>query len=615
MQVTRRAALGGGLATAALLAGCGPKAAPGAAPDIGAMLDALATDILREAPEFATSLAVDETRAGGPYQARLSDSSREGLARLVEVARKAAAQLDAILAEGLSEPDRVSRDVVRTAVQYGLDGAEFGYGSYGFGAPQPYVLSQLNGAYTFLPDFMDSQHPIRDRATADAYLARLEAIPVVMDQELARLAEDSGRGVIPPDFAIAGAIRQLETFAKIPPAENVLVASIARRITEAADVPEAERAGYAERAEASLREKVLPAYARQIEALKALAPKATHDAGVWKQPEGEALYAAALRANTTTEMSAEEVHTMGVELLKGLSAEMEAIFQAQGLTRGTLAERYQALSKRPDQLYANTDAGRAALLAALNEQVKALQPRLEQNFGRLAKAPLEIKRVPAFVEAGAPGGYYQNAALDGSRPGAYYINLRDTAEWPKFTLPTLTYHEGNPGHHWQISIQQESEALPFIRSALLNFNAYAEGWGLYAEQLADEMGVYAEDPLGRLGYLQSMAFRASRLVVDTGMHAKRWSREEAIGSMLEATGDQESSIATEIERYSVWPGQACGYMVGRQAINRIRDAAKAKLGPRFDIKGFHDAVLTNGAVPLSVLETIVGRWADGLAAA
>jgi uncharacterized protein (DUF885 family) len=613
MQVSRRAALSGGLATAALLAGCGKTAAP--APDLNAVLDTLATDILRESPEYATSLAVDEARAGGPYMARLSDYSREGLTRGVELVRASVATLDPIDPETLSETDRVSHAVVRTALQYGLDGAAFGYGTYGFGAPQPYVLTQLSGAYTYLPDFLDSQHPIKDRSTADAYLTRLGTIAAVMDQELDRLAEDSARGVVPPDFAIARAIAQLEGFAKIAPKDNVLVASMARRIGDAADVPEGERAAYAERAQAIVVDSLLPAYARQIDALKALASKATHDAGVWKLPEGEALYAAALRANTTTDMSAEEIHTMGVELVKSLSAEMDTILKGQGLTRGSVAERYQAISKRPDQLYPNTDAGRAQLLADLNTQVVDLQPLLEQNFGRLAKAALEIKRVPPFTEAGAPGGYYQSAALDGSRPGAYYINLRDTAEWPKFTLPTLTYHEGNPGHHWQVSILQEADSLPFIRSALLNFNAYAEGWALYSEQLADEMGVYGDNPLGRLGYLQSMAFRASRLVVDTGLHSKRWTREQAIRSMIDATGDQESSITTEIERYCVWPGQACGYMVGRQAINRIREGAKTKLGPKFDIKGFHDAVLTNGALPLSVLEGVVGRWADGIAAA
>jgi uncharacterized protein (DUF885 family) len=273
-----------------------------------------------------------------------------------------------------------------------------------------------------------------------------------------------------------------------------------------------------------------------------------------------------------------------------------------------VAERVQELSRRPDQLYPNTDAGRQQILDDLNAQTRHIVSLMPQAFNTLARAQLEIRRVPLTTEAGAPGGYYQRAALDGSRPGAYYINLRDTHEWPRFTLPTLNYHEGVPGHHWQISIQQESGSIPFIRSAILGFSAFSEGWGLYAEQLADELGVYADNPLGKIGYLQSAAFRASRLVVDTGLHHKRWSREQAIRSMMEATGDLESSVTTEIERYCVNPGQACAYMIGRQAINEMRTEAKNALGDRFDLKGFHDTMLANGAVPLSVLERIMSAW-------
>ena len=254
--------------------------------------------------------------------------------------------------------------------------------------------------------------------------------------------------------------------------------------------------------------------------------------------------------------------------------------------------------------------GRKELLNSLNQQIADLQPLLPKYFGVLARAKLEIRRVPPYIEAGAPGGYYMSGALDGTRPGAYYINLRDTSEWPKFSLPTLTYHEGEPGHHWQGSIAQESRGLPLIRGAFLNFSGYSEGWGLYAEQLTDEMGVYEKNPFGRLGYLQSMTFRAARLVVDTGLHYKKWSREQAIDYMVGVTGDRRSTITTEVERYAVVPGQATAYMAGREFINRIRDEARAELGDKFDIRGFHDAVLADGAVPLSVLETIVKSWVE-----
>jgi uncharacterized protein (DUF885 family) len=603
MLATRRMVLGATAAGVALLAGCARGGQAGQ--QLSATLDTLVTNMLRESPEYATSLAVSEERAGGRFIDRLSDASKEGAARLKGVLETGLRELRAIDRARLSPQEQVSRDVVVTALEDDIAARNF---TTGDGASSPYAVSQLEGAYTDIPDFLDSQHPITSRDTVEAYLARLSAYARVLGQENANIAADAGAGVAPPDFAVDGAIRQLGDFARLRPADTVLVASLARRIVDVAEIPEADRAGYLTRAETIVREEVLPQYAAQIEALRAVRPQAVHDAGCWRLPQGGDLYTAALRYNTTTSMTPEEIHRMGTDLIASMTAEMDQILRAQGQTRGTVGARMRALAQRPEQLYPNTDAGRTQLLADLNAQIAAINARMPEYFGKLARAALEIKRVPPYIEAGAPGGYYQSPALDGSRAGAYYINLRDTSEWPRFTLPTLTYHEGIPGHHWQIAIAQETEGLPFIRSAILGFNAYQEGWGLYAEQLADEAGVYADDPFGRLGYLQSAVFRASRLVVDTGMHHMRWSREQAIQSMMEATGDQQSSVATEIERYAVWPGQACGYMVGRQAIHRLREEARAAMGARFDIKAFHDLVLTSAPVPLSVLESLVRDW-------
>jgi uncharacterized protein (DUF885 family) len=414
--------------------------------------------------------------------------------------------------------------------------------------------------------------------------------------------------MIPPDFCIDGAVNQLRGFAGLAPANTVLVQSIARRVAEVEEIPEADRAGFVTRAETIVRDDVLPAYQRQIEALTAIRPRAVHDAGVASRPQGAEMYEVALRNYTTTNMTADEINNMGVELVNTIIEEMDAILRANGLTGGSVAERMQALGRRPDQRYPNTDAGRTQLIADLNSQVEAITARMPEVCGTLARAPLRIERVPAYIEAGAPGGYYQPASLDGSRPGVYYINLRDTAEWPRFSLPALSYHEGVPGHHWQIAIQQEAEGLPFFRTALSFFGAFIEGWGLYSEMLADEIGMFADNPLNKLGYLQSAAFRSSRLVVDTGIHAKGWSREQAIWSMMQATGNDETSTTTEIERYCVIPGQACSYMVGRQAILRMRASAESALGDRFDIKGFHDTLLTNGSTPLTVTEQLVSQW-------
>jgi uncharacterized protein (DUF885 family) len=602
MEMSRRSLLS---VTAAglVLAACQPRASGG---NLNTILDTLVTDILRESPEFATSLSVSEEQAGGRYIDRLGDYSRAGAERFLQIGTNAQTQLRALNRDSLDARDAVTYDVVMTALDDQIASAQFKSGG---GAQAPYTVTQLTGSYTFIPDFLASQHPVTNREQADAYLARLTAYGRAMDQESERLGQDAGEGVIPPDFAIDGALRQLGGFRGTAPAQTVLITSFQQRLNDIADIPAADKTALVTQAETIVRDTVLPAYQRQIDALTAIRPRATPDAGVWKLPNGEQLYATALKAYTTTSMAPDDIHQMGLDLISQLTSEMDAILRAQGMTRGTVAERVAALGRRPDQIYPSTDAGRERLLADLNAQVATVRARMPEVCGVQARAPLEIKRVPAYTEAGAPGGYYQGAALDGSRPGAYYINLRDPAtEWPKFTLPTLTYHEGIPGHHWQIAIQQESGSIPFIRSAILGFSAYAEGWGLYAEQLADEMGMYANDPFGKVGYLQSAAFRASRLVCDTGIHSKRWTREQAIQSMMAATGDQESSITTEIERYCVWPGQACSYMVGRQAINRMRDSARQTLGQNFDLKGFHDAVLTNGSTPLSVTESLVNQW-------
>lgn len=604
MHMTRRALMGATAAGIALTAaGCGQSGNAGAR--LTALLDQLCIDILRESPEASTSLGVSEAQAGGRYIDKLDDASREAFVRGRAIAERAVTGLQGIDRAQLTGQDPVTYDVVLTSMQNQVAGQQFEFGS---GAQSPYVVTQLGGAYVSVPDFLDSRHPLTTRDETEAYLSRLSAYARKLDQESAMIATDAGAGMIPPDFCIDGALGQLRGFAGTAPAQTVLVTSLVRRLPDVSEIPEGDRAAILSRAETIVRDEVLPAYQRQIEALTAIRPRAVHDAGIAGRPRGAEMYEVALRNYTTTNMTADEIHNMGVELVNSINAEMDAILRANGLTRGSVAERMAALGRRPDQLYPNTDAGRTQLLADLNAQVAAITARMPEVCGTLATQPMRVERVPAYIEAGAPGGYYQPASLDGTRPGTYYINLRNTAEWPKFSLPALSYHEGVPGHHWQIAIQQEAEGLPFFRTALSFFGAFIEGWGLYSEMLADEMGMFADNQLNKLGYLQSAAFRSSRLVVDTGIHSKGWSREQAIQSMMQATGNDESSTTTEIERYCVIPGQACSYMVGRQAILRMRDNARTALGDRFDIKGFHDTLLTNGSTPLTVTEQLVNQW-------
>jgi uncharacterized protein (DUF885 family) len=354
------------------------------------------------------------------------------------------------------------------------------------------------------------------------------------------------------------------------------------------------------RATAIVAKAVYPALDRQIAAMQRLRPTTRPGDGAWRLPDGEAIYAEALREATTTNFSPAEVHQMGLSQVAEISAALDTILKNQGYTQGSVGERLAALNKNPAQLYPDTDAGRAQLLASLNRIVKDMYTRLPRAFDTLPNQPLEIRRVPPEIQDGASNGYYRRAALDGSRPAIYFINLKDLGDWPKYTLPTLCYHEGVPGHHLQISISQQSTDIPTIRK-LGFFSAYSEGWALYAEQLADELGVYDHDPLGRAGFLQSFLFRAARLVVDTGIHTKRWSREQATDYMVQTTGFARPRSQREVERYCTMIGQACSYKVGHTAWTRARAEAQKTLGAKFDLKRFHE-VLREGAMPLSILE-------------
>ena len=572
--------------------------------------DALVAEIGEAAvdanPALATNLGLDK---GGraALKGQLAAKGIEGRAAAIARNDEWLAKIRAIDASALTGQSAASFGVVKFQAET-LDSAKgFGYGDFGFvdasAYPiQPYTISQLTGTYQFLPDFLDTQHSIETTQDAEAYLSRLSAMATSMDQETASSRADAAKGVIPPDFIIKKALVQMVALRAASPAEAGLTTSVARRAAE-----KGLAGDWAGRASALVENTVYPALDRQIALMKALLPQAKSNAGIWGLPDGEAYYAADLRLMTTTDLAPDAIHEMGLEQSKDILSRMDTILKAQGMTEGTVGARMSALGKDPRHLYPNTDAGKAQVLVDLNAQIVDMNARLPQYFGRLPKASVEVRRVPVAIEAGAPGGYAVSPSLDGSRPGAYYINLRDTAEWPKYTLPTLTYHEAIPGHHLQGTLAVENAALPLISKALF-FSAHGEGWALYSEQLADEMGVYANDPFGELGYLQSLLFRASRLVADTGLHHKRWSREQAIRYMVDTGGDEETSIASEVERYCVWPGQACSYKIGHTEWVRLRGEAKATLGDRFDIRGFHDAALGVGGVPIAVLQTVVADW-------
>jgi uncharacterized protein (DUF885 family) len=561
-----------------------------------AILDGFFYERLEDAPEQATRLGLD-TGARAGLRGKLSDVSAAGVARDLARSKVQLRQLGGVDRTKLSAASQLDYDVVHYQLSREISGERFGYGETA-GRYAPYVLSQLTGAYRDVPDFLDSQHRVNDAADADAYLSRLEAFPKGMDDELDRQKADAAKGVFAPDYILDTTLKLQAALRDQPAAQTVLVASFAKKLAAAGLPP--KRAAQAEKIVA---EAVFPALDRQRALVEQLRAKATHDAGVWRLPEGEAFYAAAAEAATTTSLTGDEIHRLGLEQVAEISGRIGAILKAQGMNQGTVGDRLVALNKRPDQLFPNTDPGREALLAQLNVQIKAMQARLGEAFNTVPKAPVEVRRVPQTIQAGAPGGYYQNASLDGSRPAIYFINLRDTFDRPKFGLATLTHHEAVPGHHLQVSVALESDAIPLIRRRGF-YSGYSEGWALYAEQLADEMGMFRDDPLGQVGYLQSLLFRATRLVVDSGMHVKRWSREKATDYLIATTGIARGRSQGEIDRYTVWPGQACSYKIGHTVWNDLREEVKKAQGTNFDLKAFHE-VLTMGAMPLDILKQAV----------
>jgi uncharacterized protein (DUF885 family) len=565
---------------------------------LNALFDVFMDERFAKNPQLLTSLGLDK----GKYvwaRTKLNDASleRARAAKLENASRLK--RLRAFGAAGLEGRDRANFDTVEFQMETLARAAPFQYGEF----VHPYVVSQLTGAYQEVPTFLDRQHQIASREDAETYLARLRAFAQVLDQESERVRHDAGLKVVPPDFLIDRTLEQMHQLRSAAPGESILTTSLVTRTAKLGLTGD-----YATQATRIVAQEIYPALDRQAGVLTQLRGQTVHAAGVGRLPEGEALYQVALRFATTTDMTPEEVHQLGVTQAAELNARMDTLLRKEGKTSGTVRERVQALSKDPKYLYPDTDAGRQQILDYCNGLLKALQPHLPQYFNILPKAPVEIRRVPPYTEAGAPGGYYNIPALDGSRPGAFYINLRDTSELPRWTLPTLVHHESAPGHHFQLALVLEMPALPLIRKAGGGFSANTEGWALYAEQLCDEMGLYDEDPLGRLGMLQAATFRAARCVVDTGLHAQGWTRERAIDYMVETTGDNRNSMTSEVERYCTWPGQACSYKVGQTLWLKIRADARERLGTKFDIRAFHDAGLTAAPMPMSVLAQVMDEW-------
>ena len=603
-MLTRREALAA-LASAAalpLVADCGRNEAPAspAATDGDALklLDEIADNLFALQPESATSLGID-TGSRAVLRSQLTDRSQAGKERMAQQIKADHARVAALATAGLSYPVRTSVEVVKSAYATALEGFALPYGDITVGGWRntPYVVIQNVGAYLDTPRFLDSDHPIDNAADAEAYLARLQAYVKQLEGELGRMRAARGAGLVPPAFLIDKAMAQMTVSLKNARDGGSVVESIVRRTK---NIP----GHWGERARSIAVQQIAPALEEQLHELQQQRAVATSDAGMWARPHGDEFYRWALKASTTTTLSPDDVHEMGKSELQRLHAQMDAILKEIGFSQGTVGERMKAVAKDPRYMFAEGDKGRAEIMAFIQDRLHWILAQMPRAFNTLVHPNMEVKRLPPEEEPGAPTAYGGPGSIDGKIPGKFWINLRTTDLHSRFALADLAFHESIPGHIWQ---GEYTHAMPLIRQ-LLAFNAYSEGWALYAEQLADELGAYDQNHVGRLGYLQSIAFRACRLAVDTGIHAKKWTREQGVAFFVDTNGSNPLEVASEVDRYCSWPGQACGYKVGHSEIVRQRDKAKAALGAKYDLKAFDDTVVLGGNVPLDVLAKNVAEW-------
>jgi uncharacterized protein (DUF885 family) len=606
--ISRRSALGliGAGSASLLLPSCARTAASGidsstpmAAADL---LDAIAWRALELSPEGATELALD-TGERAALRHRLSDKSIEGEAKLAALLRSDLALVRSVDRSPLDPAMQTSLAVVETAYATGLEGLALPYGDIAVGGWRntPYVVIQNVGAYLDLPRFLDGSHPVQTADDAEAYCDRLAQMPVRFDAERERILAAEAVGLIPPDFLLKRTVDQMQrTIAELAGDGGELVASLVRRTATI-------EGNWKARAGDIVRSSVLPALQRQLAVMQRQLPLADSTPGMGTRPHGPEWYAWALKSATTTTLSPDEVHARGLDELATIQARMDPILRGLGYTQGSTGERMAALAKDPRYRFPDDDVGRSQILALIEERLDWIKAQMPRAFARLAPGKVEVRRLPPAEELGAPVAYGGAGSPDGSIPGRMWINLHTTDLHRRYDLATLVHHEAIPGHVWQ---GEYTRSMPLIRS-MLAFNPYSEGWALYAEQLGDELGAYDDFPPGRLGYLQNQAWRAARLVIDTGLHAKGWTREHANAWFRREIGLSPTETANEVDRYCSWPGQACGYKIGHSELVRLREKARAALGSEFDLRSFNQAVIDGGNVPLNVMAQIVERYVAG----
>ncbi|MGB0938259.1 MAG: DUF885 domain-containing protein [Colwellia sp.] len=558
----------------------------------------------------ATMYGLSPEKAGVYYQNQLENYSPESEANLRKALSELSKSIKAAKIEGANSLDITNQQVMAGITQYfaGHEDFPMGYIDTWMGL-SPFIVNQINGPLIDIPRIMQNDQPITNLKEAQDYLERLSKFGELVTSIEEKLAFDTAKNWLPPVTTISGAVRYLKGFTSLPANEHGFVTNFEDKLNKIDNISEKEKQQLISSAVKNVSEVVYPAYNSIQKAAEKLVPLARKEAGIWAQPNGEKYYKEAIFQLGDSLLSADDIHQIGLDEVARISKEMDTILKAQGYDKGSVGKRMVSLNEEARFLYEDSKAGREELLNDINGYIAEINEKMKPFFKTKPNYEVEVKAFPVEIQDGAPGGQYSSPALDGSKPGIYWINLRDMKANPKFGLKTLTYHEANPGHHWQVALNMEQASLPFLRR-IAPYNAYVEGWALYSEQVAKELGMYENDPFGDLGRLQAELFRAVRLVVDTGMHHKRWTREEAIQYMGDITGTAESDVIAEIERYITWPGQALGYKLGMIKILSLREEAKAILGDKFDLSAFHDKVLLSGAVPMAVLDTNIKAWVE-----
>ncbi|WP_456458106.1 DUF885 domain-containing protein [Reichenbachiella sp.] len=554
------------------------------------------TDGLSRSPEYQTYLGIKDN------QDKWDDYSDENEKAELEITKQELQWLkDSINYDALDKMSKVSYDLFVANSEQQIEG--FKYRLYN------YPVNQMFGMHSGKPAFLINMHQITNKEDADAYISRLKKLKTVFDQLIVNLKTREENGIVPPKFVFPRVIADSENILKGAPfttgESSTLLADFSGKIENLDSLSQDERDDLLAKANEALLTGVKPAYESLISFLTEQEKRATTDDGAWKFPNGAAYFNFALKRTTTTDLTSDEIHEIGLKEVARIHNEMREIMKKVQF-EGTLQEFFKFLIEDDQFYYPNTDEGKLAYMDSATTIINNMKARLDELFITKPKADMIVKRVEAFREQSAGKAFYQSPALDGSRPGTYYANLADSKNMPKFEMEALAYHEGIPGHHMQRSISQELEGVPKFRK-FGGYTAYTEGWGLYCEFLPKEMGMYA-NPYSDYGRLAMELWRACRLVVDTGIHGKKWTREEGIAYYQNNTSGSERECVRMVERHIVMPSQATAYKIGMLKILELRADAQAKLGEKFDIREFHDVVLTSGAVPLDLLETMVNDW-------